>query len=402
MMMNILYIAYSCNPFAGSEDKIGWCVPFESSKTNKVVVITKEEQRAPITHYLKNHSVDNIEFYYVDIPRIYKKLFKGFLYSGRLNIWHRRALPIVKRICEEKHIDIIHQITPIEFRAIGDYGIIENVHFVCGPLGGGEFVPKGLSDYTMGHRFIEFIRFVLNHYYRKKLCNTNKLKRSDYVMFANKETYDFLGGDNCSGELVFDNGLREDEISELTKKDSCIFLSAGRMIYRKGYDFLLDVLMTIPESLKYEVRIVGDGPELERLRKRCANDPNLTKHVSFIGAIPYEEIEKEYIRASAFIMPSIRETTGTVLLEAMSKGLPVIALNKFGASTLFDETTGWLLDGDSKESYISSFGKAIIECITSPEKVEYRGQNARRRAEEYTWIEKNKKYQSIYNQILHN
>ena len=43
--MNILYIAYSCNPFAGSEDKIGWCVPFESSKTNKVYVITKEEQR---------------------------------------------------------------------------------------------------------------------------------------------------------------------------------------------------------------------------------------------------------------------------------------------------------------------------------------------------------------------
>ena len=43
--MNILYIAYSCNPFAGSEDKIGWCVPYEISKTNTVYVITKEEQR---------------------------------------------------------------------------------------------------------------------------------------------------------------------------------------------------------------------------------------------------------------------------------------------------------------------------------------------------------------------
>lgn len=54
--MNILYIAYSCNPFAGSEDKIGWCVPFESSKTNKVYVITKEEQREPVVSILfKNH-----------------------------------------------------------------------------------------------------------------------------------------------------------------------------------------------------------------------------------------------------------------------------------------------------------------------------------------------------------
>ena len=58
--MNILYIAYSCNPFAGSEDKIGWCVPYESSKTNKVYVITKEEQREPVEKYLQSHPLENI------------------------------------------------------------------------------------------------------------------------------------------------------------------------------------------------------------------------------------------------------------------------------------------------------------------------------------------------------
>ena len=54
--MNILYIAYSCNPFAGSEDKIGWCVPYESSKTNKVYVITKEE-RMNFVHLIKHFTV---------------------------------------------------------------------------------------------------------------------------------------------------------------------------------------------------------------------------------------------------------------------------------------------------------------------------------------------------------
>ena len=77
------YIAYSCNPFAGSEDKIGWCVPYESSKTNKVYVITKEEQREPVEKYLQSHPLENIKFYYVDIPNFYKKIFKGFMYSGR-------------------------------------------------------------------------------------------------------------------------------------------------------------------------------------------------------------------------------------------------------------------------------------------------------------------------------
>ena len=92
-MMNILYIAYSCNPFAGSEDKIGWCVPYESSKTNKVYVITKEEQREPVEKYLQSHPLENIKFYYVDIPNFYKKIFKGFMYSGRLNVWNSGHFP---------------------------------------------------------------------------------------------------------------------------------------------------------------------------------------------------------------------------------------------------------------------------------------------------------------------
>ena len=51
--MNILYIAYSCSPYHGSEDKIGWNVPVECAKTNNVFVITKEEQREYTENYLR-------------------------------------------------------------------------------------------------------------------------------------------------------------------------------------------------------------------------------------------------------------------------------------------------------------------------------------------------------------
>ena len=61
---------------------------------------------------------------------------------------------------------------------------------------------------------------------------------------------------------------------------------------------------------------------------------------------------KRNMQCGCVIMPSIRETTGTVLLEAMSKGIPVITINKFGGATLFDENTGWLYEGNSKEEYI--------------------------------------------------
>lgn len=402
--MNILYIAYSCNPYAGSEDKIGWCVPLESSKNNKVIVVTKEEQRTPITDYLNRHSLNNIEFLYVDIPEIYKKLFKGVWYSGRLNIWNRKAFPVVKKICADKKIDIVHQITPIEFRAIGKYGKIENIKFVCGPLGGGEYVPRGVKCYTKGHRFVENTRTMINYFYRFFLKVSGNIRRCDYILFANRETREFLDIKDRSDftSLVFDNGLRNEELTISNNRDEKVFLSTGRMIYRKGYEFLLDALLKIPKELDYKLRIVGDGPEFEKLSNRCSKDDYLSKHVSFVGAIPYSEIEREYLTASVFIMPSIRETTGTVLLEAMSKGLPVIALNRFGAATILDDSTAWLIDGYDKDSFACNLAGAIIECISNPDEVKRRGENARQNANNYTWEKKNIDYQRIYESLLNN
>lgn len=205
-------------------------------------------------------------------------------------------------------------------------------------------------------------------------------------------------------EPVTEVAVNMSEIKNLSDRkranNGCVFLVAGRMIYRKGLDFLLDALIRIPQNLDYQVRIVGDGPELEHLCSRRNDNSNLTKHVYFTGEIPYTDMEKEYVMADVFIMPSIRETTGTVLLEAISKGIPVITINKFGGATLIDENTGWLYNGSDQESYIENLKTAIMECIANPDEVVRRGNNARKKAERYTWQEKNKKYQKIYDELL--
>lgn len=82
-------------------------------------------------------------------------------------------------------------------------------------------MPNGLKDYAKGHEIIEVVRSGINRWYRFKLRITGKLNRCDYIMFANKETQEFLVGRaelNCPYELVFDNGLRPDELSELDRK----------------------------------------------------------------------------------------------------------------------------------------------------------------------------------------
>lgn len=213
--MNVLFIAYSCCPNSGSENKIGWNIPIETCKKegNNVFVITKEEHRKEIERYLNNSSL-NIHFYFIGIPEIYKIIFNGAFYSGRLNIWHKRAEKLAKKICKEKSIQIIHQITPIEFRAIGNYGNIPNVKFICGPLGGGESMPEAFSSYLGNkERLIEIVRRVVNSLYRTRLKHSKRLSKCSYIMCANKETFEYLnsvGGNNY--KIFFDNGLDEKEI----------------------------------------------------------------------------------------------------------------------------------------------------------------------------------------------
>lgn len=404
--MNILYIAYSCSPFDGSEDKIGWSVPFESAKTNRVFVITKEEQREKIERYCADHSANGIQFFYVDIPASCKRIFTGFLYSGRLNVWNRRAMKVAREICAREKIDVIHQIAPVEFRSIGDYGRIPGVKFVCGPIAGGQMIPKALEAYTGTGIRVERIRKWVNGWYRCGLRWSGKLKYCDYLLFANEETKTYLyGKSNPQGgwQVLTDvsvdsNGLIDPSEIKAGKNGKCVFLVAGRLVYLKGHALLLDALARIPAELDYECRIVGAGPELENLRNRC-REYALEDKVIFMGEIPHTEMGAVYAAADVLVMPSFREATGSVLLEAMSKGLPVVTINRFGGAAIVDEAAGWLYDADTMEEFVGSLKDILVFCITHPNEVARRGIHARDLAARYTWEERLKFYQSVYESL---
>jgi glycosyltransferase involved in cell wall biosynthesis len=296
----------------------------------------------------------------------------------------------------------------MEFRSIGDYGKIQDIKFVCGPCGGGEFLPKGLKDYAKGNRTVENVRLIINYWCRFKLTFTGKLKKCDYVMFANKETHDFLVGGRQSirgdNDFFSDAGLSENDLIGINNRDGqphkMIFLVAGRLIYRKGHKFLFDVLSGISPELDFEVRVVGTGEESQNLKSICAKSEILSKYVTLVGGIPYTKMAEEFNNADVLIMPSIRETTGNVLLEAMSKGIPVITIKKFGGKVLLDDETAFLYEGTSKEEYINNLRSIIVYCVNNPKEVKRRGSNARLKAENHTWEVKNKHFQEIYRGLL--
>ena len=409
--MRILYIAYSCDPYMGSEDSIGWNIPFEMSKYNDVIVITKFEHKETISRYLEENNINNILFYFIDIPKAYKKIYNGYMYSGRLSIWNKRAYLCAKNICKSTKIDIIHQLTPTEFRAVGKYGSIQGTKFVCGPIGGGEYIPKGLLPYARNHKLIETIRRLANGISCFKYRINNSIYNCDYLMVANYETRNLLlnsdrrlNGDclKLIPEVGISNKQIADEKNKVNRRNNkpLRIIAVGRLVYRKGQSLLLDALDILAQDANYECRIIGGGPDLNELKSRVELSDNLKKHVVVTGRISDEELLKEYNEADVFVLPSIREATGGVVLEALAKGVPVIAQKRFGAVCVMNEDCGWFFDGELQDDFIISLSRIIRECIDNHELLVQKKEKAIKKAMAFTWEKKAATYAGIYNKLV--
>lgn len=229
----------------------------------------------------------------------------------------------------------------------------------------------------------------------------SRLEKCDELLFANTETQILLKSlKKNQTRILTEVGIDDSDIlSEEKNNPTITFLVAGRLIYRKGVHFLLDALKMLPSDSDYRLNIVGKGPELDNLKTKCRKF-GLDKHVSFLGAVPYVEMEKNYAKADVLIMPSLRETTGTVLVEALSHGIPIITIDKFGGKTILDEDVAWFYSGSTREEVITSLRDKILNCINNRKDVMDKSQAIISKIGKYTWRNKYLVYRRIYQELL--
>ncbi len=99
--------------------------------------------------------------------------------------------------------------------------------------------------------------------------------------------------------------------------EKLLLLYVGRLSAEKGLDQLRHVLQALPEA---QLALVGEGPARPRLEARFAGLP-----VRFTGTLQGAELGRAYAAADCFVFPSLAESFGLVLLEAMASGLPLLA-----------------------------------------------------------------------------
>lgn len=77
-----------------------------------------------------------------------------------------------------------------------------------------------------------------------------------------------------------------------------------------------------------------------------------------------------------------------MLLEALSKGLPIITIARFGGNIILDNDCAWLYDGRDNKTFVESLTEKLIECIENCGEIENKSINAIETAKKYTWQNK--------------
>ncbi|MHA9739121.1 glycosyltransferase family 4 protein [Robinsoniella peoriensis] len=416
--MRILYYSFSCAPCAGSDEGLGWLWPFYMRNDHEVYVVTRKDRKPQIERYLKDQNITNMRFFYCDIPdwmNFYYKTGKGFLAYQKL--WQYPAYGMIKKLHKKYQFDLIHHVSTTDFRLIGFVYKLDT-HYILGPLGGAQQTPAYLRDYTKNNSREEKMRALINRLTISNPGYQKAINKADYIFLANKETYQYIypyikEKERC--RLLLDIAIDKSKISpgedtgrqktdwktdSIADQDKVMtFIWSGRMVYRKGLELLLDALDCIDRKLPYKVVLCGEGPEMEHL-KELSREKRLEGHISFTGQLTYEKMQENYDNADVFVFPSLRETSGTVLVEAMAHGLPVIALNQGGAALLISEKDGFLVSGGNRKDYVIRMAEIIEECIRKPEIVRKKGLAASKKVfNDYTWERKISFMNGIYNEL---
>jgi len=178
------------------------------------------------------------------------------------------------------------------------------------------------------------------------------------------------------------------------EKDRCFLLFVARDYARKGLNALLLALRDMPPEVK--LLIAGNNAQVSRFRAE-AESLGIASRVRFLGALAGADLA--YRAADVLVHPTLEDSFGMVVLEAMSYRLPVVVSdsNYCGASALLANHVHALLLTDPRD--VSVLRESIMSIISSPALSGRLQENGFRLAQEHSWRATATQYEALYRQV---
>ncbi|PAP77967.1 glycosyltransferase family 4 protein [Rubrivirga marina] len=401
----LLLGAYTCDPTLGSEPFVGWNRVVQAARFGDVDVIlcaTDHEMALLATGVEAEGIADAVRFYRVPHTRLERALHRvpGAFYPTYRR-WQARALRLARRLHAERPYDLAHQVTFCGYREPGDLWKL-GVPFVWGPVGGTQNTPAAFLD--IGSRSMavtERVRTVLNGIQLRGRRVREAAEAADVLLAANstgKRDLEEITGAPVRQLLETGTGAVGDAKRWADREPGPFrLLWAGQLIPTKGLRLALAALDRLQRAAReggpeIELIVVGDGPERDLL----SGVPG----VEWRGWMPRAELMDLYAQADAFAFTSLRDTSGNVMLEALSAGLPVVYLDHQGAADVCSDACGVPVPVTTPDEAVRRLAEAVTTLASDPAGYDRRSRGAIARAHELSWQANGDAVNALYAEVL--
>lgn len=410
--IHVLMCVAACHPDIGSEYGIGWQWVCQAAKHHRVTVITSDARNTDlaIRKHLEHDKAlaESAEFVFVPwfagpTSKLGHWLWRMFpiIYYRNYQLWMRRAAGVARGIIGRERVDLIHQVTYATFREPGYMWNLDRP-FVWGPVGGNQDVPWAFLPslgWVEGSKHAA--RNALNWIHWRFRRRVGKcMRRAAAISAVASDTQLLIERSYGLKSVVIPATACTRRFGDEPEKERgpVRFVFSGLHIARKGLPFALHALAGMRE-LNWNLDVLGEGPltaEWQALTQRLG----LADRVRFCGRLSRDEAIRVMSDADVLVHPSLQEGWPTVVIEALSLGMPVVTTNHHGMADMITSECGILVRVDSPGHLIEDLGTALRSLAANPDLVGKLALGARRRAEEFSLARQEEAICGLYAEAL--
>lgn len=392
--MRVLISAIACHPHWGSESYVGW---------SAVSALAVKHDLTVLTHVA---SIEDIEHAAAKNPNLRKVRFVGI---GRAVAWHPNRMlarlqswrqystwchaaheAAAKLVASEKY-DLGHHVTYSTWRQVSPLANL-GIPWVLGPVGGGEIFPAAFRGMLSPQsRLFELVRDTSSRLSIRSPKLRRSIQSAAFVLASTPETKEVASIMGVSSERIalapaaFIHGDRIKLFKMDRPKNHSPHLrifAGGNLEGRKGVTLALRSLAALANrGVSFQFTFAGYGPESSHLKKqatRLSLDPS---RVSFRDSLPLDEYRQALQNSDVYLLPSLRESGGLTLGEAMLAGCVPVVVKAGGPGLLVTPDCGYAFAPESPEHVVEQLTDALQKLSSNAEHRTSLSSNAVARAE---------------------
>lgn len=413
--LKVLVSAFYCRPNTGSENGVGWNWVQQIARNHDVWVMTLASNRPSIEEEIAKNPMPNVHWVYFDLASWLPQDSRLFYYPSPLRFpyyyfWQIRSFFKGRKLVKQVNFDVSHHVTICRYWMPSFLAMLP-VPMVWGPVGGGELMPKSFYKILqINHKMLEYIRAFALYFSRFDPFMRITSKRAKIALGSTEQTTDGMkvfGAKHT--EILSQVGISDNEIDRLSNvtipEDSpdatFRFVSIGRMIHWKGFDLGLHAFSKMLEhSPNAEYWFIGDGGE-RGLLERLAHNLGIEDKVKFWGEVTRLEVWELLEKSHVLVHPSLHDSGGMVVTEAMGAGRPVICLDIGGPAHQVTDEAGFKIPANTPEQAIEDMSRAMLEIATNRELFEQKSHASRKRAlTKFNWQSKGDYIDEVYRNVV--